>query len=167
MRIAQRLRLAVLGGIAATAAASVLPSAASASPVHPVAGPAPIPVYQIPAVGIAVSGLVVPGPYTGTVLAQTGNVPGETTFSAPFTPSVCSASAGGALVRISYLNVASGENGSVVVKPCVNFLEPAPHQATVRTGSGLVLVTVSVTGSRFYPNAGQPSLPGAGGFMAP
>ncbi|MFV9454007.1 hypothetical protein ACNJ7E_11130 [Rhodococcus sp. NM-2] len=111
--------------------------------------------------------LVVPGPYFGSVLAETANVPGETTFSAPFRPELCSSSAGGALVRVSYLNVSSGDRGSVVVKPCVNFLEPAPERATVRTGSGPVAFTVSVIGSGFYPRAGQPSLPGVGGFVAP
>jgi hypothetical protein len=128
---------------------------------------APVPVYQIPATAIAVSGLVVPGPYSATVYAATTAARGQTAFSAPASPSICSSSAAGALVRINYLNVSTGQRGATTVKPCPYYLNPTPVVATVRTGSGPIVLTVQVTGSAAYPNAGQPSLPGVGTFTAP
>jgi hypothetical protein len=70
-------------------------------------------------------------------------------------------------VRIDYVNVSTGARGSSTVKPCPYFLDPAPTHDTVNTGSGPVVFTVSIKGSYAYPNAGQPSLPGVGGFVAP
>ncbi|MFW0787703.1 hypothetical protein AAFP35_24670 [Gordonia sp. CPCC 206044] len=128
---------------------------------------APVPVYQIPASAVAVSGLVVPGPYFANVTAATTGIRGETAFSAPASPSICSSSAAGALVRIGYLNTATGRSGVTTVKPCPYYLNPTPVVSKVRTGSGQIIVTVQVTGSAAYPNAGQPSLPGIGTFTAP
>lgn len=167
MRTARRLQLGLLGGIATIGLTAGMAPTAAAAPIGQVIGPAPIAVYQIPAVGLAVSGLVVPGPYTAVVQAATTTVPGETTFSVPFSPGKCATTAGYVLVHVNYLNVTTGDRGTAVVKPCPDFLEPAPSHVTVRTGSGPVAFTVAVEGSHYKPNAGQPSSLGVGGFVAP
>lgn len=140
--------------------------AASGAPVGPTLTAAPVSVFQIPAIGVKVSGLVIPGPHLASVNASSA-APGRTTFSAPARPETCATTAGGSLVRINYVNVRTGDRGVSVVKPCPFFLDSAPTHQTVRTGSGPVVFTVSITGSWAYPNAGQPSLPGGGGFVAP
>lgn len=140
--------------------------AASGAPVGPTLTAAPVSVFQIPAIGVKVSGLVIPGPHLASVNAASA-APGRTTFSAPARPETCATTAGGSLVRINYVNVRTGDRGVSVVKPCPFFLDSAPTHQTVRTGSGPVVFSVSVTGSWAYPNAGQPSLPGGGGFVAP
>ncbi|MFC4604522.1 hypothetical protein [Rhodococcus kronopolitis] len=123
-------------------------------------GPDAITVLQIPANGIAVSGLVVPFPYNGTVNAEASGVPGETVFSAPLEGSVCSSSGFGfQLVRIGYTNVATGNAGSVDVQACNGLMGGPPDRVTARTGTGPVVFTVSVVG--------HPALPGFGGFIAP
>lgn len=152
-----------IGTIAIAAAATAAGIGLGSGQAHA----APIPVYQIPATAVAVSGLVVPGPYFAQVTAATTRVRGETAFAAPASPSICSSSAAGALVRINHLNVATGQRGTTTVKPCPYYLNPTPVVSTVRTGSGPIVVTVQVTGSAAYPNAGQPSLPGVGTYTAP
>ncbi|WP_207835672.1 hypothetical protein [Williamsia soli] len=140
--------------------------AASAAPVGPTLTAAPVSVLQIPAIGVKVSGLVIPGPHLASVNAASA-APGKTTFSTSASPETCATTVGGSLVRINYVNVRTGDRGTSVVKPCPYFLDPAPTHQTVHTGSGPVAFTVSITGSWAYPNAGQPSLPGGGGFVAP
>ncbi|MFD4369105.1 hypothetical protein [Rhodococcus sp. NPDC058521] len=167
MRIARRSKFGIAGGIAALGVATALAPTASADPAGPTIGPEPVSVYQIPAVGLAVSGLVVPGPYSASVQAETAAVPGETTFSVPFSPELCATSAGGVVIHVNYLNVTSGDRGTAVVKPCPDFLEPAPTHVTVRTGSGPVAFAVAVKGTHYRPDAGQPSTLGVGGFVAP
>lgn len=163
----KRLRVAALGGLAALAATTALASPAAAAPVDPAIGPAPIPVYQIPATGLWVSGLPVPGAYSGSVLAQTSAVPGETTFSTRFSPQVCGTTAGGAMLQINFQNLGTGDHGSTLLKACDYFPDPAPTHATVHTGSGPVVFSVSVTSANLAVNKGQPTLPGVGGFVAP
>jgi hypothetical protein len=143
------------GGIASAAALAFGLGAGTASA-------APIPVYQVPASGLAVSGLVVPGPWFVNIHAETTNVPGQVAFSAPTTPYYCSASSAGALVRIDYINLSRGNTGSVMVKPCYNFLEPTPFVANANTGSGQIAFTTNIVGSKYSPRAGQPALPGGG-----
>lgn len=130
------------------------------------AAPVPVPVYQIPATAFAVSGLVVPGPVFATVTARS-LAPATTEFAAPAGPAACSTTAGGALVKISYLNINTGANGSVTVKPCAYFIDPTPTSVVAHTGSGRIVLTTQVVGSPFAPAAGQPSIPGIGTFQAP
>ncbi|SDD37762.1 hypothetical protein SAMN05444580_104111 [Rhodococcus tukisamuensis] len=181
MHTAGVLRVGILGGIAAVAVATaVSPIAAAAGSSggsadgsvsgslagsvggsfgEPI-GPDAITVMQIPANGIAVSGLVVPFPYNGTVNAETSDVPGQTVFSAPLSDEVCSANGFGfRSIRIGYTNVATGDAGSVDVHPCTTFMGSPLDRVTAHTGSGPVVFTVSIVG--------QPSLPGFGGFIAP
>ena len=93
--------------------------------------------------------------------------PGQTTFTAPGSDSTCSTNAAGSLIRVTYRNLGTGAAGSTTVKLCPYFLDPTPVESTVNTGSGAVVISVAITGSWAYPNAGQPSLPGVGGFIAP
>ncbi|MBD8506703.1 hypothetical protein HT102_09415 [Hoyosella sp. G463] len=126
----------------------------------------PIGALQLPAHSLVVSGLVVPGIHGAAVtVASVG--PGVVTFAAPTRPEACATTYGGALVRIDYLNVATGAAGTTTVRPCTNFLDPTPETATVHTGPGPVLFTIGVTGSAYRPSAGQPSIPGVGTFTAP
>jgi len=148
------------GGIAGLAALTFGPGAGTASA-------APIPVYQVPATGLAVSGLVVPGPWFVNIHAETTNVPGEVAFSVPTNPYYCSASSGGALVRIDYINLSRGNAGSVTVKPCDRWMEPEPMVANVRVGGGQVAFTTSILPSKYSPQAGQPALPGGGTLNVP
>lgn len=177
MTALKRLRVAVLGALAATGMATAgmttagmttaMASPSVAAPVGPAIRPAPISVYQIPATGLWVSGLPVPGAYSGSVLAQTSAVPGETTFSTQFSPEVCGTTAGGAMLQINYQNLGTGDHGSTLLKACDYFPDPAPTHATVRTGSGPVVFSVSVASANLALNKGQPALPGVGGFVAP
>ncbi|NDK90056.1 hypothetical protein GYA93_10750 [Gordonia desulfuricans] len=146
-------RLVTGATVAAAAAAIAVPTAGTAHA-------APATVYQIPASALAVSGLVVPGPYFASVTAQTTGKAGELRVSAPASPSICSSSAAGALVRIGYVGLTTGRSGGVTVKPCPYFLDPAPTSAVIHPGGGQALLSIQVTGSAAYPNAGQPSLPG-------
>lgn len=166
MRIVKRLAIAAGSAFAAAGLAIAAAPTASAVPGGPTLTAAAVPVYQIPAIGLQVSGLVVPGPLLLSVNASSQS-PGNTTFSAPARPETCSSSAAGSLVRINFVNLSTGTAGSTTVKPCPYYLNPTPVQSTVHTGSGPVAITVSITGSWAYPNAGQPSLPGFGGFVAP
>lgn len=149
-------RAVAVGG--AAAAALGVGGAATASA-------APVPVYQIPATALVVSGLVIPGPYFASVIAdvQPGGV---TRFSAPASPSICSTNAISTNISIGYRNLATGAAGSVRVQPCTNFLDPTPREATARTGTGPIVVTITVTGNAGRPGAGQPSLPGVGFYTA-
>ncbi|GAA4750609.1 hypothetical protein [Gordonia alkaliphila] len=159
----------VVGAVVATAAAAGLAAApAQAAPPGAVTiASAPISVVQWPAVGLQFSGLVVPMPALGNVTAATTGTRGITRLAAPFPATTCSASGGGALVSINWLNVTNGRSGNATVKPCTNFLDPTPHHRDVATGSGQIVLSTHLIGSRAYPNAAQPSLPGAGGFIAP
>lgn len=127
----------------------------------------PLTVYQLPAVGTAVSGLVVPGPVAMSVTARTADRPGDIIVAAPATPYTCSSSAAGMLVYIDYVNVTTGARGGTRVKPCPYFLTSVPREQTIRTGSGPVLLTIAIRPSHYSPSAGQPALPGAGAFIVP
>ncbi|MGW0036369.1 hypothetical protein [Gordonia sp. NPDC003376] len=154
-------RQVVIGAaVAAAATAIALPAAGAAHA-------APVTVYQIPATALAVSGLVVPGPYFATVTAQTTGKAGELKVAAPASPSICSSSAAGALVRINYLGVTTGRAGGVTVKPCPYYLDPTPTSAVIHPGNGQALLSIQVTGSAAYPNAGQPSFPGVATVSVP
>lgn len=124
-------------------------------------------VYQIPALGLHVSELVVPGPYFASVVARATVTPGEVNISAPADPTICSGSAAGSHVTVNYLNLTTGKAGEVTVKPCPTYLDPTPLNVNEKTGSGQIAVSIRVTDSAMSPNAGQPSLPGAGTFHAP
>ena len=124
-------------------------------------------VYQIPALGLHVSGLVVPGPYFASVVARATVTPGEVNISAAADPTICSGSAAGSHVTVNYLNLTTGKAGEVTVKPCPTYLDPTPLNVNEKTGSGQIAVSIRVTNSAMSPNAGQPSLPGAGTFHAP
>lgn len=126
----------------------------------------PIGVLQLPAHSLVVSGLVVPGIHGAAVTVASAG-PGHVTFAAPTPPEACATTYGGALVRIDYLNVATGAAGTTMVRPCPNFLDPTPETATVHTGPGPVVFSIGITGSDYRPSAGQPSLPGFGTFTAP
>lgn len=169
MRTMRRLGVSLAGVLFAIAVATAAaPAATAESPVAPLIDAAGIPVYQIPATGTAVSGLVVPGPWWGSVNAETTGTTGETLFSVPASQEICATTAGGSLVRIGYLNLTNGIRGSVLVKPCeFSFLDPVPTHAVAHTGSGPVAVNAEITGSAAYPRAGTPSLPGVGMFVAP
>ncbi|MFD4369104.1 hypothetical protein [Rhodococcus sp. NPDC058521] len=155
------------GALSALGAATALASPVTADPIGPVIGPAPIPVHQIPATGLWVDGLPVPGAYSGSVLAQTTAVPGETRFSTAFSPDVCGTTAGGAMLQINFQNLGTGDHGSMLLKACNYFPDPAPAHASVRTGTGPVVFSVSVASANLALNKGQPTLPGTGGFVAP
>ncbi|NLG55869.1 MAG: hypothetical protein GX542_09535 [Rhodococcus sp.] len=163
----KRLRVAALGALTGLGAAVAFAAPATADPFGPVVGPAPIPVYQFAASGLWVSGLPVPGAYSGSLLAQASARPGETTFSTHFSPQVCGTTAGGAMLQVNYQNLATGDHGSTLLKACDYFPDPAPTHATVRTGSGPVVFAVAVTSANLATNKGQPTLPGVGGFVAP
>lgn len=158
-----RFRFAAVAALSAAAVSVGLASPAAADPA-PVVGPAPIPVFQIPSTVLTTSGLLIPGLAFPAVNASTSAVPGDTTFSVPTSQEVCATTFGGSNVRISHLNLSNGASGSVVVKPC-DFLDPAPLQATAHTGSGRVIITVSILGTPYRPN--PIALPGVGTFVAP
>jgi hypothetical protein len=166
MRFVKQIGAAAGATLTAVALSVATAPAADAAPVGPTLSAAPVSVYQIPALGVQVSGLAIPGPLLASVHAS-APAPGLTTFSAPASRETCSTTAAGALVQIDYVNVGTGARGSSTVKPCPYYLHPAPTHQTVNTGSGPVVFTVSIKGSYAYPNAGQPSLPGVGGFVAP
>lgn len=121
-------------------------------------------VYQIPATGVAISGLVVPGPYFASVVARPTGTSGEVSISAPASASVCATSAGNAHVIVNYLNLNTGQTGDVTVTPCDRWLDPVPMDAVAETGPGQVAMSIRVAGSPMTPEAGQPSLPGVGTF---
>lgn len=166
MRIAKRISISTGAALAAGALAVAGAPAASAAPIGPTLTASPVSVYQIPAIGLQVSGLAVPGPLFVSVDASSPK-PGQTTFTAPGSDSTCSTNAAGSLIRVTYRNLGTGAAGSTTVKLCPYFLDPTPVESTVNTGSGAVVISVAITGSWAYPNAGQPSLPGVGGFIAP
>lgn len=169
-RTAVGARAALVGAaVVATAAATALTAApADAAPPGAVTiSGTPISVVQWPAIGLQFSGLVVPMPALGNVTAATTGTRGRTRLAAPFPATTCSASGGGALVSINWLNTTNGRSGNATVKPCTNFLDPTPRYRDVATGSGQIVLSTHLIGSRPYPNAAQPSLPGVGGFLAP
>lgn len=166
MRFSRKLSTMAAGLLAAGAVTMAGAPTASAAPVGPTLTAAPVSVFGIPAIGIKVSGLVVPGPLFASVNASSA-APGKTTFSAPASPETCATTAGGSLVKIDFVNVRTGDRGTGLVKPCPNYIDRTPTHQTVTTGSGPVVFTVAITGSWAYPNAGQPSIPGGGGFVAP
>lgn len=154
--------LAATGLAAATAVGTA--SVAGAQPHEP---ERPLAVYQIPALGLHVSGLVVPGPYFASVIARSTGTPGEVNLSAPAPAAICSGSAASAHVTVNYLNLSNGRAGEVTVKPCPTYTDPTPTDVVTDTGSGQVAMSIRVTGSPLYPDAGQPALPGAGTFRVP
>lgn len=166
MRIAKRISILTGAALAAAGLAVAGTPAASAAPIGPTLTASPVSVYQIPAVGLQVNGLAVPGPLFVSVNASSPES-GQTTFTAPGSNTTCSTNAAGSLVRVTYRNLGTGAAGTTTVKLCPYFLDPTPVASTVYTGSGPVVIGVSITGSWAYPNAGQPSLPGVGGFVAP
>lgn len=137
---------------------------AAAGAGHAAAAPVSIPVFQIPSTALAVSGLVVPGPYFATVNVTTTDKPGVVRFSAPASPSICATSAAGALVRVYWVNLTRMWSGAVTVKVCRHYLGSTPTSATHTVGSGRIVIHTQVIGSRLSPRAGQPSLPGVGTF---
>ncbi|OLT54975.1 hypothetical protein BJF89_01825 [Corynebacterium sp. CNJ-954] len=155
----------LLAGVAALAASTAL-AVGIASPAQGQEG-RPLAVYQIPALGLHVNGLVVPGPYFASVVARTTGTPGEVNISAPADPTICYGSAASSHVTVNYLNLMTGKAGEVTVKPCATYLDPTPLNVTERTGGGQVAVSIRVTNSAMFPDAGQPSLPGAGTFRVP
>lgn len=155
----------ILAGAAALAASTAL-TVGLAGPAH-AQDSRPLAVYQIPALGLHVSGLVVPGPYFASVVARSTGTSGEVDFSAPASPDICSGSAASSHVTVNYLNLTSGKGGEVTVKPCPTYLDPTPMNVVAKTGSGQVAMGIRVTNSAMFPDAGQPSLPGAGTFHAP
>ncbi|MCB1295149.1 MAG: hypothetical protein KDB67_10765 [Gordonia sp.] len=128
------------------------------------AAPVSIPVYQIPSTALAVSGLVVPGPYFATVNVTTTDNPAVVRFSAPASPTVCATSAAGALVRVYWVNLTRMWTGAATVKACRNYLGSTPTSLTAIVGEGRVVIHTQVIGSPLSPRAGQPSLPGVGTF---
>ncbi|AEF40776.1 hypothetical protein [Hoyosella subflava] len=152
--------------VSAAAFASIAMSTATAAAEPVVVTETPVTIFQLPAHSLVVSGLVVPGIHAAAVTAASPE-PGHVTFAAPTRPEVCATTFGGALVRIDYLNIATGNAGTVTVRPCENFLEPTPTRATANTGSGPVVFSVGLTGTAYRPTAGQPSIPGVGTFTAP
>lgn len=163
MRIAKRISVLTGAALAAAGLAVAGAPAASAAPIGPTLTASPVSVYQLPALGLQISGLAVPWPLFVSVDASSPE-PGQTTFTAPASMTTCSTSAGPSVIRISYRNLATGAAGDTSVKLCPGPNNPPP---TVYTGSGPVVIGVSIAGSSAYPNAGQPSLPGVGGFVAP
>lgn len=163
----KRLCIVALGALSALGTTAAITAPATAEPIGRVIGPAPIPVYQIPATGLWTDGLPVPGAYSGSVLAQTSPVPGETRLATAFSPDVCGTTAGGAMLQINFQNLGTGDHGSALLKACSYFPDQAPVHTTVRTGSGPVVFSVSTTTANLGLNKGQPTLPGAGGFVAP
>ncbi|GAA3958976.1 hypothetical protein [Gordonia caeni] len=152
---------------AAVAGAALAHAPAQAEPPPVTIAAAPVSVLQWPAVGLQFSGLVVPMPVLGNVTAATTDQRGVTRLAAPAPPETCSATGGGALVAVNWINVTNGRSGTATVKPCPHFLDPTPTSRDVPTGSGQVMVSIHLIGSGAYPNAGQPSLPGVGTFTAP
>lgn len=127
----------------------------------------PLAVYQIPATALQFSGLVVPAPYFASVVAESTGTAGEVDFSAPAPATVCSGSAASSHVTVNYLNLSNGNSGQVTVKPCDTALDPTPTNVVEETGTGQIATSIRVTGSPMYPDAGQPSLPGAATFHVP
>lgn len=149
--------IATAAVVSAITATTVLAAPASA---------VPFPVTQIPASGVQVSGLVVPAPLFVGITAGSTSRRGWTAFTAPAAPAVCSSSAAGMLVDVDYVNTATGHRGHVRMKPCPHFRDPAQFRPVAFTGSGQILFTTAIRGSWAYPNAGQPSIPGGGTFVA-
>ena len=168
MRSRTALPLACSAAAAAAVAGLTLTAApARAEPPPVTLAAAPVSVLQWPAVGLQFSGLVVPMPVLGDVTAATTDRPGVTRLAAPAPPETCSATGGGALVAVNWMNVTNGRSGTTTVKPCPHFTDPTPTSRDVPTGSGQVMISIHLVGSGSYPNAGQPSLPGVGTFTAP
>lgn len=155
-----------------TALGAVGAGAAGADPTDPGDPPSHPPyltVYQIPATALAVSGLVVPGPYFASVEVigpSAGGDPDVVSITSPASREVCATSAGRALVTVDWYNLTSGAAGSETVKPCP-FTGPGSTYAEAATGSGPVVMTIRVVGPADDPGVGQPSLPGVAAFTVP
>ncbi|MFT4086255.1 MAG: hypothetical protein QM658_03725 [Gordonia sp. (in: high G+C Gram-positive bacteria)] len=141
----------------AALAAAALGTTASA----PESGAQPIP--QMPAIGVSISGLVIPGPAVVFVHAQPASSTWQTRFSVHTDPAVCAGSAAGMLVKISYVNPGGMRTGGATLNPCPN-VKVGPQFADLDTNSGQIYTTSVIVGSNYRPNAGQPSLPGFGTF---
>lgn len=166
MRIKSKAAIAGISAAGLIGAALTAAPEASAAPVGPtLTQGAPVTVYQIPAIGLQVSGLVVPAPWPVGVAARSAG-PGQVELSSPQSPSTCATNASGAYLNVGFINLATGQSGATTFAPC-GFFGSLPTSSVVTTGSGPVAITVGITGSPQMPNAGQPSLPGGGGFMAP
>lgn len=166
MRIRSKALIAGLAAVGLVGSAVAAAPEASADPVGPtLTAGSPVTVYQWPAVGVKVSGLVVPGPFIAGVTARSVG-PGKVEFSAPQSPETCATTIRGANIQVGYVNLATGHRGGTAFAAC-GYLDSLPTEATAHTGSGPVAITIGITGSGYMPNAGQPSLPGVGGFMAP
>ncbi|MFI6756588.1 hypothetical protein ACIBF4_16450 [Rhodococcus coprophilus] len=166
MHVSKRLSILTGAVLAAAGVATAGAPAAAADPVGPTLTASPISVFQIPALGIHLNGLAVPGPLIMSVDASSPET-GKTTFSlAVDSEEMCSTTAAYTRVRIDYANLANGTRGSTSVEPCVGLGLP-PGESTVATGSGPVVVTIAIVGEEGSPSAGQPSLPGIAGFIAP
>ena len=144
-----------VGAAVALVAAGTAPAAAA---------PVTVPVLQIPSTALAVSGLVVPGPYFATINVTTTDKVGVVRFSAPASQSVCATSAAGALVRVYWVNVTRMWTGAETVKACAGYFGKTPVSVASPVGTGRIIIRTQVIGSKFSPNAGQPSLPGVGTF---
>ena len=165
------LTTAAVAGASLATAAMIAPTAQAVPekpkpPVAPKITSKPIAVMQIPATGVRLDGDFVPAPLPMAVKARTGRTPGVVVFSAPGSAATCKSSAAGAILKIRYWNLDTGRSGGTQVQPC-DFLMPVPTEAPVRPGRGRVAITLSISGSLLFPNAGQPSLPGVGTFVVP
>lgn len=143
---------------------------AGADPGDPPSHPPYLTVYQIPATALAVSGLLVPGPYFASVEVigpSEGGDPDVVSIKAPASDEVCATSAGRAHVTVDWYNLTSGASGSETVKPCPFVPGPGSTYAEPATGPGPVVMTVRVVGTDDDPGAGQPSLPGVAAFTVP
>lgn len=165
MRVSTRLSILTGTALAAAGVAVAGAPAAAADPIGPTLTSAPISVHQIPAVGVQITGLGLPDLLFSSVNASSPGK-GRTTFTLPVSDAPCWTSAALTLVRINYVNLANGTSGSTSLRPCTPY-GSLPDAPTVDTGSGPVAITVAIVGAEGYPNAGQPSLPGIGGFVAP
>lgn len=165
MRVSTRLSILTGTALAAAGVAAAAAPAAAADPIGPTLTSSPISVYQIPAVGVQINGLGLPDLLFSSVNASSPEK-GRTTFALPVRDALCWTSASRTLVRIDYVNLANGTSGSTSVRPCTPF-GSVPDAPTVDTGSGPVAITIAIVGAEGSPNAGQPSLPGIGGFVAP
>ena len=167
MHVSKKLSILAGAVLAAAGVATAGAPVAAAEPLGPTLISTPISVYQIPALGIHLNGLAVPGPLIMSVDASSPEA-GKTTFTlAVDSEEMCSTTAAYTRVRIDYANLANGTRGSTSVEPCAGFGLPLPDESTVATGSGPVVLTIAIVGQEGYPGAGQPSLPGIGGFIAP
>jgi len=188
MSTSTALRAGVMAVSALGMAAALGVPAAAAPATGSFMGSTAGPVTQVGTTGSTVSGLVVPGTFTGTVDAVPMDDPGWMMLSAEVPESVCSSSNAGTVITAHYLNPATGEAGAADLRPCGRSSEP-PSEVPVHTGSGPVLFMTtqprpeaperpepqnpvgsafeSVFGTASDVLFGSATLPGAGFFDAP